>query len=201
MNEAHVRLTIADKTKCGPEFVYDKTISFDRGDIDFLGLGDEITEIHIPECTEELFQFIVTYMSLELIEDWNERGAILDNMINACCENLDKYRFTRLLLLKTYYLNIEPMCNDLKKLFAKVYLLGKSRKEMREILGVRTDGKMDIYTYHRTYLSCKSIEDCSICMDAQCNVALTKCGHQFCSTCIGEWSTKNNACPLCRTPM
>ncbi|KAA1087067.1 hypothetical protein PGT21_021070 [Puccinia graminis f. sp. tritici] len=46
----------------------------------------------------------------------------------------------------------------------------------------------------------QEIPDCPICLD-QCSepyCQLKKCKHCFCVSCIDEWFTKNNTCPMCR---
>ena len=41
---------------------------------------------------------------------------------------------------------------------------------------------------------------CSICLDIinNGNYAKVMCGHQFCTSCLCEWSHINNTCPICR---
>ena len=45
----------------------------------------------------------------------------------------------------------------------------------------------------------KSNEECSICLtNTNKPICKTECGHYFHITCIKEWLSKNNTCPLCR---
>jgi len=41
-------------------------------------------------------------------------------------------------------------------------------------------------------------EECSICMNPIKNKYKTKCNHNFCGVCLGQWLEKNDSCPLCR---
>jgi hypothetical protein len=44
---------------------------------------------------------------------------------------------------------------------------------------------------------------CSICLGVigEYNKAVTKCGHNFCLTCLLESLKENNTCPLCRSSL
>ena len=41
-------------------------------------------------------------------------------------------------------------------------------------------------------------EECSICMNTIKDKFQTKCEHNFCKSCLGQWLEKNNSCPMCR---
>ena len=44
-----------------------------------------------------------------------------------------------------------------------------------------------------------SVNECSICLDKEKTKSFIKtCGHEFCLTCIQEWSKTKFTCPLCR---
>ena len=51
--------------------------------------------------------------------------------------------------------------------------------------------------------TCQTCQTCPICMEklGTTNITITKCGHKFCHTCLDEYSSTNNICPLCRTNM
>lgn len=42
-------------------------------------------------------------------------------------------------------------------------------------------------------------QECSICLLKITNNTLTKCNHNFCNTCLLEWTKRHPTCPLCRT--
>ena len=44
---------------------------------------------------------------------------------------------------------------------------------------------------------------CPICMDLvkQSKTTTTKCGHQFCSSCLDKWEEQSNSCPMCRAQL
>jgi len=47
----------------------------------------------------------------------------------------------------------------------------------------------------------KHISECPICMEPinpNSNVIITKCNHQFCSTCLLREMNNRNTCPICR---
>ncbi|KAG6422377.1 hypothetical protein SASPL_118945 [Salvia splendens] len=41
-------------------------------------------------------------------------------------------------------------------------------------------------------------EECGICMEMDCRVALPNCGHSMCITCFEEWYVRSRSCPFCR---
>jgi hypothetical protein len=45
-------------------------------------------------------------------------------------------------------------------------------------------------------------DECPLCLDAHTN-CITTCGHEFCTSCIGEWRKvgAEAVCPLCRTDL
>ena len=43
----------------------------------------------------------------------------------------------------------------------------------------------------------KNVSECSICYEKKKSVKL-KCNHEFCKTCLSEWSMRTINCPLCR---
>jgi hypothetical protein len=59
-------------------------------------------------------------------------------------------------------------------------------------------------TPHAKKFFVDAYDECSI-MNVNCeedlnvhNVAVTKCGHAFCSPCLTQWLAINNSCPACR---
>ena len=42
-------------------------------------------------------------------------------------------------------------------------------------------------------------QECSICLLKIINNTLTKCNHNFCYTCLLEWTKRHHTCPLCRS--
>lgn len=53
----------------------------------------------------------------------------------------------------------------------------------------------------------RTLRQCSMCYEKPTDT-VTKCGHQFCSTCVGSWQRQQNRfqpyqtpCPMCRAPM
>jgi SNF2 family DNA or RNA helicase len=61
-----------------------------------------------------------------------------------------------------------------------------------------------IYDYLKDVINnLKNSETCPICLDDIENVAITKCGHKFCSSCIDEFVKvfKLSKCPKCNIPI
>jgi hypothetical protein len=61
-----------------------------------------------------------------------------------------------------------------------------------------------IYNYLKdVVINLNNTETCPICLDDIQNVAVTKCGHKFCWTCIDEFIKAFNAtkCPKCNIPI
>ena len=52
-------------------------------------------------------------------------------------------------------------------------------------------------------MSKENKETCAICLEEleKTNVAITKCNHKFCTSCLLESIHVNNTCPLCRTEL
>lgn len=48
--------------------------------------------------------------------------------------------------------------------------------------------------------TCKEQKECPVCYDklTKKNITITKCGHEFCTTCILKSAIRNGECPLCR---
>jgi hypothetical protein len=45
----------------------------------------------------------------------------------------------------------------------------------------------------------ENAEECTICMERNCNLLSVKCNHSFCRECIQSWvDTHHDTCPLCR---
>lgn len=53
------------------------------------------------------------------------------------------------------------------------------------------------YIYNKNKANLKKIT-CSICLDKTINIVITKCNHEYCSSCINKWRLINNTCPMCR---
>jgi hypothetical protein len=51
--------------------------------------------------------------------------------------------------------------------------------------------------------TCPSRKECPVCFEklGTKNVSVTKCGHEFCTTCLLKATNRNGECPLCRTPL
>jgi hypothetical protein len=45
------------------------------------------------------------------------------------------------------------------------------------------------------------MSNCSICLGNTTEPFTSKCQHTFCNSCILEWITQNDECPLCRNPI
>jgi hypothetical protein len=41
-------------------------------------------------------------------------------------------------------------------------------------------------------------DHCSICLEVDDNIFVTKCGHKYHIVCLEKWLEKNNTCPYCR---
>ena len=66
------------------------------------------------------------------------------------------------------------------------------------------DGINRTYTYlKQTIENITNNNDlCTICLDEITDIAITKCGHQFCKSCITNYlnyMSKNSKCPICKT--
>ena len=48
--------------------------------------------------------------------------------------------------------------------------------------------------------SCVSRKECPICFQKLCkkNYSITKCGHEFCTSCLVQSCNRNGKCPICR---
>lgn len=48
--------------------------------------------------------------------------------------------------------------------------------------------------------TCKEQKECPICYEKLTtkNITITKCGHDFCTTCILKSAIRNGECPMCR---
>ena len=51
--------------------------------------------------------------------------------------------------------------------------------------------------------TCPQRKECPICYEklGTKNVSVTKCGHEFCTTCLLKSSNRNGECPMCREPL
>jgi len=51
--------------------------------------------------------------------------------------------------------------------------------------------------------TCEQQKECPVCFDKLTtkNFTITKCNHEFCTTCILKCAAKNGQCPLCRTEL
>lgn len=48
--------------------------------------------------------------------------------------------------------------------------------------------------------SCRMAKECPVCFGklTKKNYSITKCGHEFCTTCLIQSCNRNGKCPLCR---
>lgn len=48
--------------------------------------------------------------------------------------------------------------------------------------------------------SCRSARECPVCFDklTKKNYSITKCGHEFCTSCLVHSCNRNGMCPICR---
>ena len=48
--------------------------------------------------------------------------------------------------------------------------------------------------------TCPSRKECPVCFEkiGTKNVSVTKCGHEFCTTCLLKAVNRNGECPMCR---
>jgi len=69
---------------------------------------------------------------------------------------------------------------------------------------------VEMPTNTATYSNVEPVEldstanDCIICyesLNANKNICITECGHQFCFSCMMKHVQQNNGCPICRTPI
>ena len=59
--------------------------------------------------------------------------------------------------------------------------------------------KTCLYDYKKLVRVSDKNHECSICLSkVNKPICKTECGHYFHITCIKEWLSKNNTCPLCR---
>ena len=52
--------------------------------------------------------------------------------------------------------------------------------------------------------TCSQKKECPICMEylsTTKNYTITKCGHEFCTTCLLKSCVRNGKCPICRDPL
>ena len=51
--------------------------------------------------------------------------------------------------------------------------------------------------------TCVKRKECPICFEkiGSKNYSITKCKHEFCTTCLLKSCNRNGKCPICRTPL
>lgn len=92
-----------------------------------------------------------------------------------------------------FYNDITFYYQDMNKWLAVLVTSELFETESSKLSRRRLLGKF----YEKVFLETNK-GDCPICLDTNCEMISTRCGHAFCRDCIISWVNKKPSCPLCR---